>query len=137
MRRDVLCAVLLVIVLAAVFSLADPTAVFMPSNGSNPEWPGNSGTELPGNGTDFVDIIFVDPTQSKSLPDAQTQLAETQAAFNKADDLKNKKEDSTSMDEMVIAFWHGVASVLIGEANALLVAMAWSKIRGERNGLRQ
>lgn len=38
------------------------------------------------------------------------------------------------MTEVMIAFWHGVASVLIGEASALLVAVAWMRIRGDRNG---
>ena len=39
--------------------------------------------------------------------------------------LKEKNEVS----EMVIAFWHGVAAVLIGEISALMVAFIWMKIR--------
>ena len=39
-----------------------------------------------------------------------------------------------AMNEVMIAFWHGVAAVLIGEVSALLVAVAWMKIRGGKDG---
>ena len=36
------------------------------------------------------------------------------------------------MEGILISFWHGVATVLIGETVALMVAIAWMKIRGRK-----
>ena len=33
------------------------------------------------------------------------------------------------MNDVLLAFWHGVAVVLLGEAVALMIATAWIKIR--------
>ena len=38
------------------------------------------------------------------------------------------KEDGCYMNDVLMAFWHGVASVLIGEMVALLVGLLWAKI---------
>ena len=36
------------------------------------------------------------------------------------------------MDGILLSFWCGVATVLIGETVALMVAIAWMKIRGRK-----
>lgn len=38
------------------------------------------------------------------------------------------KEDECYMNDVLMAFWHGIASVLIGEMVALLVGLSWAKI---------
>lgn len=34
------------------------------------------------------------------------------------------------MDGILLSYWHGVATVLIGETVVLMVAIAWIKIKG-------
>lgn len=36
------------------------------------------------------------------------------------------------MDGIILSFWHGVVAVLIGETSALMVAIAWMKIRNRK-----
>ena len=63
---------------------------------------------------------------SKTTNKEQKELKAKETLMNK---------EKTNMSELII-FWHGVASVIVGEAAALLIAFAWSKIyntKGDKN----
>ena len=89
---------------------------------------------LPGKGADPAHMNSLELTRNDRPSGDRIQSAEAQAAPDEAAQPENEKEENATMNEVMIAFWHGVASVLIGEASALLVALAWMKIRGEWNG---
>ena len=84
---------------------------------------------LPGGGADMAEVIV------------QKQMEERQGLSEDADEHKTEEiptktemEVKSKMENVVLAFWHGVATVLLGETVALMVAVAWIKIRGKDNG---
>lgn len=89
---------------------------------------GDSGLTLPGDGDQMAEVNFAIPEQTVAYNLSPT--ADKAEAVTATEELK---EEHKKMDGLIIAFWHGVGAVLVGEASALLVACAWMKIRGDRN----
>lgn len=130
--KDFAAAVLIVAVLSGIFSFGTSPAEDMGSRiGVWPKHPGEQGAVIPGNGDAVPDAMVV----SEAEPDVKN--AEAERTSGEAPDVpqnpetfeENKKEEREGMAEVLTAFWHGVASVLIGETAALMVAIAWLKIR--------
>ena len=132
--KDFFCSILLVAVLSVALIFADSSAAPMPSYGMGPKQPGNSGMVLPGKGAEPAHMNSSELTRSGRPSSNRIQTKNRQSDPDETVNPENVKEDNASMTEVMIAFWHGVASVLIGEASALLVAVAWMRIRGDRNG---
>ena len=113
------------IALAMIFSIGCFSEDVLPPIGcTGREYPGDSGTVLPGDGADFVKITTISTTErtgENRVSDAVNE--ETQTNYT-----NDTKEGYTNVNELLIAFWHGVATVLIGETVALMVAVAWLKI---------
>lgn len=131
--KDFFCSILLVVVLSAALSLADFATVPMPGNGMGPKRPGNSGMVLPGKGAEPAHMNSHELTRNDRPSGNRIQTAEKTADPEDTARPENEKENDVAMNEVMIAFWHGVVAVLIGEASALLVAVAWMKIRGVKD----
>ena len=132
--KDFFYSILLAAVLSAALSFGDFSALPMPSDGMGPKRPGNSGMVLPGKGADPAHMNSPELVRNDRPSGDWIQSAETQTSSDETAQPENEKEENAAMNEVMIAFWHGVASVLIGEASALLVALAWMKIRGGKDG---
>ena len=95
------------------------------------QYPGDSGLVLPGGGAaDMAEVT------------SRIELggSETPEPSEPADDVENETqtetevEARTNMGNMMLAFWHGVASVLIGEVAAIVVAVAYLRIKKAGDG---
>ena len=106
-------------------------------NGYVPKHKGDSGLILPGGGNEMANASI----EPGSIPE-QTEETEvvvskieitTDATVSKMESVVSSEkitEGKSNMNDIVLSFWHGVATVLIGETVALMVAVAWMKIRG-------
>ena len=97
---------------------------------------GDSGLILPGDGEEMANTS-IEPGSIPELPEETEATekfihtsAESVCEFYEQTQAKIISKEKNKVNEMIIAFWHGVAAVLIGEASALMVAFAWMKIRG-------
>lgn len=122
--KEFLLVIVVTVLLVAVFSYLD-LPVKETKKPSAMKFKGDSGPVLPGNGTDPVEA---------TIPEIPQEIEQTETSEGKSEGQSIEvhtviKEEHNKMDGMVIAFWHGVAAVLIGGAGALLVAYAWSKIK--------
>jgi hypothetical protein len=124
--------------LVAAFSFSDYRPTEKPNgNGYGTKHKGDSGLILPGDGEEMANTN-IEPESIPELPE-KTEVAYKNTATEETTEerkseseetTKENKEEHNKVNEMIIAFWHGVAAVLIGEASALMVAFAWMKIRG-------
>lgn len=128
--KDGIFGAALTAALIVYFSLSGG-AEFIPTSRTGTPIPGASGVVLPGD----VGVVLLgkgaDPTD-------QTAICVREAAEDKPGDIRargkilvkiSEEKEQDGMNDMFLAFWHGVAAVLIGEASALCVAAAWSKIK--------
>lgn len=132
--KDFFCSILLVAVLSSALSFVNFSAIPMPGNGMGPKRPGNSGMVLPGKGAEPARVHSQELSRNDRPSGNRIRTAEETADPEDNARSENEMEEGKAMDEIMIAFWHGVAAVLIGETSALLVALAWSKIRGGKDG---
>lgn len=125
--KEFLLVIVVTVLLIAVFSYLD-LPVEEIKKPSAMKFKGDSGAVILGNGK-----ATESPTQEKT--EIVTEEAEEETEVTEETKITSQefhtviKEEHKKMDGMVIAFWHGVAAVLIGGAGALLVAYAWTKIR--------
>jgi hypothetical protein len=134
--KNAIVVALLFIVLVAYFSFVCPYPTDAP-NGIGPRYKGDSGMVIPG-GSDLPVEVIVEPVVQES-PSEQSKGESTEYEPTEANEETRtepvSKEEHRNMNGMLLAFWHGVAAVLIGEISALLVALAWSKIGGDNDGV--
>lgn len=123
--KDTVISLILTAVLILTFS-AFPAGASLPSGGVSPQFPGDSGMILPGGGAGMVEFTMGQPQKSGPGDRPETGVTTEEAGQYKSEEVK---EEQSKMNEIVLAFWHGVATVLIGETAALMVAVAWMKIR--------
>ena len=112
--------------------------VFTPSGSYGIQYPGVSGPVLPGDGTDIVEATSqpeVDRTETQE-PSENTNEVNSETQTETEIQTEIEMEVQNKMGDMMLAFWHGVATVLIGETAALMVAIAYLKIKksGDGNG---
>lgn len=129
MIRQVVEGLALTLLLVVLFSCYGPRPDLAPNDGAGMMQPGEVGPVLPGDGVEPVEL---EPTAPPALrqteEDSPNQTTQTD---EKPEVIENIiVEEDEKMDPVWIAFWHGVAAVLIGGAAALAVAWAWSKIKG-------
>ena len=131
--RNFLVAVLVTVVLTLIFSYTQLPEMIMPSDGMGPKYPGNSGMVLPGKGAKPARMMARELIKNDRESGEQVRTAQREDTEEEQARPEKEMEVTKTMNEIMIAFWHGVAAVLIGEAAALLVAVAWMKIREDRN----
>lgn len=125
--KEFLLVIVVTVLLISVFSYLD-LPVKEIKKPSAMKFKGDSGAVIPGNGK-----ATESPTQEKT--EIVTEEAEEVTEVTEETKITSQefhtviKEEHKKMDGMVIAFWHGVAAVLIGGAGALLVAYVWTKIK--------
>jgi hypothetical protein len=126
--KDALIGIVLTAALIVVFSAYAPILPTQTAYGVYPTQSGESGVVLPGAGDAFAEL---NPAISEHRTDGQTEHGQSEAEDAATDykQTEQSREKEQSMDEIIIAFWHGVAAVLIGEACALalglVLAAAW------------
>lgn len=128
--KDFILSLIIVAILILLFSIC-----YIPSNlqglGSLPKYHGDSGVLIQGNGLEFVEMIVPDMQEDKESSNANQKSEEFNGENNEnSENFYNEiiKKEQSNMNGMLIAFWHGVVTVLIGEVGALAVAALWKKI---------
>jgi hypothetical protein len=130
--RDIFTALLLTAALVVLFSSMDCPAVDLVAGGSGYQRPGESEIILPGKGAEPVNRAApAPPQQTTSAAQPEQQGEETATPAEERPLAEKTKEENM---DIIIAFWHGVATVLLGEAAALLVAAAVLRIKGAKDG---
>lgn len=139
--KDFVASVLLTGILIIIFSVVCfPEDALPLLGGIGTEHPGDSGLIIPGDG-DLVAKTIIErenaqePTvayEKKSTADKIEAVQETSEETQET--TKEIKEERNKMGDIMLAFWHGVATVLIGETVALMVAIAWLKIKRKDSG---
>ena len=139
--KNFLFALVITAALIGLFSWMDYRQPMAMGNGSGTKHKGDSGLILPGGGNEMANASI----EPGSIPE---QTAETEVVVSKIEitiDATDSEMESvvssekitegkSNMNDIVLSFWHGVATVLIGETVALMVAVAWMKIRGGKDG---
>lgn len=142
--KNLIISIVLLIALIFYFSCFgySPMETTNP-DGYAPRHKGDSGLIIPGDGELLAEVSFEPesaPERLERTEDEQTGEAEvteiTETVTEETSEeihTENITKEKNKMDGVVIAFWHGVAAVLIGEASALMVAIALLKIKGSVN----
>lgn len=126
--QDFIIGIILTVILAVLFSALCPAPVdsALPASGYGPQYPGDSGPVLPGGGALPAEVsASASDTERQEPP---TAPEETQQTTQPAQEVQTTTGGNNHMSEM-LAFWHGVAAVLIGATAALAIATAWMKIQ--------
>ena len=119
--KDFLIGIAITAVLVFVFSAFVPFFPYGSADGIYPTLPGDRGMSLPGGGEGFAELI-----PELSAYDLHEQTEQGADGDSEQREPSGGKEQGNNMDEIIIAFWHGVAAVLLGEACGVAVVLcAW------------
>ena len=124
-----IATLILIAFFSSIYTPFEPVS----SVGYGDKKPGDSGMVLPGKGSKPAEIMSESPqNKTAEKTDSFVVTSEETEPTEENEEIHTEtiKEEHNKVDGLMLAFWHGVAAVLIGEASALLVALAWSKIRG-------
>lgn len=140
--KNFIFSVFLLCVLTALVSWVDyrPTEK-LHGYGPGTEHKGESGLVVPGDGEEMANTniepgSIPEPPEDEQeggtqvMDDIKTQIEKIKTGITPYSPEEITMEELNKMD--ITAFWHGVAAVLIGEASALMVAFAWTKLRGSK-----
>lgn len=138
--KNLIIAIVLLIALSVYFSYFgySPMEITNP-DGYIPRHKGDSGLIVPSDGELLANTNGNPEPIPERSEDERTEKAEvtevTEVTEETSEEIhtENIRKDKNKMGGMLMAFWHGVAAVLIGEASALLVAFAWTKIIGGKD----
>lgn len=132
--KNFVIAVMLLIALSLYFSCCGNTPLETALHNSfGTQYKGDSGLIIPGDGDSLANTIIEPENASEPLEAFATdnsigdKMSPT-VAKNATTEITTKEKNN--MDGILLSFWHGVATVLIGETVALMVAIAWMKIKG-------
>lgn len=127
--KNLIYTLILSVALTAFFSCLGyyPTET-KANSGAGTRYKGDSDLIIPGDGELLAEVIIQPESIPEPAGDEPTEEAKTDEAAM-VETSEEIKEEHNRMDGMLIAFWHGVAAVLIGETVCLMVAAAWMKIR--------
>lgn len=129
--KILLISLAILLSLSIAFSTVNFPGESMTPKGSGTQHKGDSGLVIPGNGDKMAELNFVTDNKvgGKKTPTDEKISTVQKESEEISEELK---EEHSKVDGLIIAFWHGVGAVLVGEAYALLVASAWMKIRGDK-----
>lgn len=127
--KDFVLTVLIAAALIAAFSYwGQPNEPTTNPKGYGTRFQGDSGPVLPGDGTEPVTATI--PPETETVAEVENTEAQSETiAPDVQINIIDKREERNTMNEIIIAFWHGVAVVLLGEAGAIGIAIAWTKIK--------
>lgn len=135
--KNFIITLVLTAALIALFSSFDPRQPATNADGYGPKHRGDSGLVLPGDGDQMAEANFKtapapDPVEEQAVGDkkATTKEVSQEIQAESQETSEELKKGENDMYNIVLSFWHGVATVLIGETVALMVAIAWMKIKG-------
>ena len=129
--KDLFIVIIITVVLSAVFSIFGPFSPSWDTAGLNPRHLGDRGLALPGGG-DTPAELTPEISEYDLYEQTKTDVGETEPGMREVEnkvtgnvesELLEEKEQERNMNEIVVAFWHGVAAVLIGETCALALAL--------------
>ena len=126
--KEFLLVIVVTVLLVAVFSYLD-LPVKEIKKPSAMKFKGDSGAVIPGDGKATEEPTTQEKTEIVTEETEEVTEVTEETKITRQEFYTVIKEEHNKMDGMVIAFWHGVAAVLIGGAGTLLVAFVWSKIR--------
>ena len=131
---DVIVGIALTAVLVILFSALGYSSIPMQSYGVVPQYRGDSGAVRQGGG-DLVAQEDPGLSDAATVPATEASVADRGERSSTSDKSVTpeslQKKEETSMNDILVAFWHGVATVLIGETCALAVAAAWLRMRAK------
>ena len=78
--------------------------------------------EIPDENAEVTRLVICQPCESAGGETLETAESAAEVIV----------EEEKSVDDMLLMFWHGVAAVIIGEMLALIAAVAWAIIKGNR-----
>lgn len=119
--KDAIIGILLTAALIALFSAYAPILPTRTAYGVYPTEPGEGEITLPGGGEAAAEMM-VENGRHESVKQDTAQTAEENFDTEQGES-NQEKERGKNMNEIMIAFWHGVAAVVIGEACALALAL--------------
>lgn len=146
--KNLIIALVLTIALSVYFScFGYCPAETTKQNGFGTQHKGDSGLIIPGDGELLADTVIEPESMPERSEHERTDEAEVNEVAEASEETTEETSEETSeeihteiltkeknkMGGMLISFWHGVAAVLIGETSALMVAIAWMKIRGGKD----
>lgn len=127
--KDFITAVILAVVLITLFSYTEYNLPTKITENGYAKYKGDSGLIIPGKGEELANTN-IEPELPREQAEEETAVETEATEETEITSEKNHTEvkgEHKNMNSMIIAFWHGVAAVLIGEVSALLVAFAWMK----------
>lgn len=126
--KDLIIALVIMTALIVYFSFADPpTTELTTRNGFGTQYKGDSGQIIPGDGDLLADTLIEQESIPECSEQRQTSSEPTVPETTREIHTEIISKEKIKMDGMLIAFWHGVVAVLIGEASALMVAFVWRR----------
>ena len=132
--KNFIIAVVLLIALSIYFSFfCNTPGEIALQNGFGTQYKGDSGLIIPGDGDSLANTIIEPENASEPLETFATDNSvgdKMSPTVAKNATTENTTKEKNNMDGILLSFWHGVATVLIGETVALMVAIAWMKIKG-------
>lgn len=138
--KNFLFALAITAALIGLFSWMDYRQPIELGNGYVPKHKGDSGLILPGGGNEMANASIEPGSIQEQTAETEVVVSKieitTDATVSEMESVVSSKKitEEHNMNDIVLSFWHGVATVLIGETVALMVAVAWMKIRGGKDG---
>lgn len=117
--------------LIILFSTGHPLGnTFKPLGSVGTQYPGDSGIVIPGDGADFAKLVIQPEASKKEVqkPSEGSDEVKNEAPAENETTSEIEMEVQSKIGDMMLAYWHGVASVLIGEAAAIVVVIAYKKL---------
>lgn len=138
--KNLLFALAITAALIGLFSWMDYRKPIELGNGYVPKHKGDSGLIVPGDGNEMANASIEPGSIQEQTAETEVVVSKieitTDATVSEMESVASSEkitEGKSNMNDIVLSFWHGVATVLIGETVALMVAVAWMKIRGGKN----
>jgi hypothetical protein len=142
--KDFTIAIIILSVLVILFScFYNSVTTLLYGEGMVPKYKGESDFVIVGDGDAFVNTQFM--SEQHITESTAEVIEETNANSDKKQEqnnivkalgkllLEEVMEEFNKMDmDNIIAFWHGIAALLLGEASAIAVAAIWTKIKGDK-----
>jgi hypothetical protein len=129
--KDFVISSIALVVLVVLFSTGG-VPEDIPSFGAVPKYPGDSGVVISGAGSKIAEMAISESpmdtarkTEAATKRDSESEM-ESSATSNKFY-VELIEEERVTMNEIALAFWHGVAAILIGGTAALMIAIACMK----------
>lgn len=127
-------AFLIVLALSAIFSTVGNTYEFSGTGPFVGDTPGESGVVIPGGGEDPVEVmtpnIDCDVNEGEFEKKADVAEGETNLPNDTIQTTQFNKyiaKEKKTVSKELIAYWHGVGTVLIGEVAAIVISFLWIK----------